>query len=205
MLFNRYPIVVFSTPRVGSTAISQFIRSKCSKNLEYFFEPDYLESSLKDFTNHFTKSKEFILKLHYYALEKYNSEIKDYICSNPEVFKIRLRRKDFINQVASLYTAHTRNLPLARENKKWHYIKGIDSIETTTNELIEIKEQRIKDVIQFLAKVNKDLNETSIEFDLDLYYEDIVQDLSNTTVFITPKPKNYDELIYKINSLYSAL
>lgn len=205
MLFNRYPIVVFSTPRVGSTAISQFIRSQCPKQLEYFFEPDYMESTLVEFTNYFTKNKEFILKLHYYTLEKYNTEIRDYICNSPEVFKIRLKRKNFVSQVASLYTAHTRNLSLARENKKWHYIKGVDSEETTTDEFIDIKDQRIKDVIKFLTKANKDLNETPIKFDLDLYYEDILKELSGTTVFVTPKPKNYDELVHRINSLYLDL
>ncbi len=199
MIFNRYPIIVFSTPRVGSTAVSQYIRSKCQPNLPYFFEPDYLDKTLLEFQEYFTNHKTFILKLHYYALQKYPKDIVEYICTSPDAFRIRLRRRNFVNQIASLYTAHTRNLPLPRENKKWHFVKGIDNVETTTNETIEIKDQRIKDIISFLNKVNSEINDSQINFDLDLYYEDICNEITNTTVFVAPKPKNYAELIETIN------
>ena len=187
---TKTPILILSTPRTGSTVLGSYIKSLYGKDIPYIVEPDYSgQAELNCFYKYFNNfSKQFILKCHYINLDRYDTDIINYLMN--ESFKIRIRRKDFVKQFASLYIAISRN-------KLWHFR---NTQELNLVDTIDIDITTIKQYIPYLKRANYELDRSLINFDLDLYYEDLPT-IDNTGYYITPKPANYDELLATIKEL----
>ena len=186
---TKTPILIISSPRTGSSVLGSYIQKLCSKDIRYFREPDYNGvQGMEEFYHYFSQSKDLILKFHYMHLDRYRTDITDYLLSN--AYKIRIRRRNFINQVASIYIAMARG-------KKWHFKKND---QLTLVDSIPIDLEIIKKYISYMASANDKLNSAPINFDLDLFYEDLPK-MTDDDYYIVPKPSNYDEILDTIAKL----
>jgi len=186
---NKTPILILSTPRTGSSVLGAYIKLLCNKDITYFQEPDYSgQEEIDKFQNYFNSSKDFILKCHFIHLDRYGTDVSKYLLDN--AYKIRIRRKDFVKQVASLYIAEARN-------NSWHFQnpEQLNLIDT-----VDINTAKIKQSILFLKYANYKLDRAPINFDLDLYYEDLPT-INDAGYYIAPKPSNYNELLDTIKNL----
>ena len=190
-MITKTPILILASPRTGSTVLGEYIKTLCNKNLRYFIEPEYEgPRAVKEFESFCKQSKEFIIKCHLVNLSKYDTSVSSYLLENS--FKIRIKRKNFVKQVASLYIAHKRNL-------KWHY----STHELGLVYLIPIDTLHIQKCIHYIANANEILDNAPYVFDMDLIYEDLPP-IYNNNYCITPKPKNYDKLLDVIQQLSGA-
>ena len=186
---TKTPILIISSPRTGSSVLGAYIQKLCNVDIRYFKEPDYNGvHEMEEFYHYFSQSKDFILKCHYIHLYRYRNDISDYLLSN--AYKIRIRRRNFINQVASIYIATARG-------KKWHFKKND---QLTLVDSIPIDLEIIKKYISYMASANDKLNSAPINFDLDLFYEDLPK-MTDDDYYIVLKPSNYDEILDTIAKL----
>ena len=186
---TKTPILILSSPRTGSTVLTAYIKSMCEKDIGYFQEPDYYgQLEIDKFKEYFNHSKNFILKCHFMYLHRYGTTVSEYLLDN--AYKIRIRRKDFVKQVASLYIARTRNNQFHYQNKE--ELNFVDTISINT--------RHINQYIMYLKTTNYKLDHASVNFDLDLYYEDLPA-INDAGFYIAPKPANYDELLDTITKL----
>jgi LPS sulfotransferase NodH len=180
---NKTPILILATPRTGSSVLGAYIKSVFKKDIPYFQEPDYSgQEEINEFRNYFNHSKDFILKCHFIHLDRYGTDISDYLLR--EAYKIRIRRKDFVKQVASLYIAEERN-------NYWHF-RNTEQLNLVDTVLIDTA--KIKQSISYLKYANYRLDCAPVNFDLDLYYEDLPI-INDAGYYIVPKPSNYNELL----------
>lgn len=185
---TKTPVLILSTPRTGSTVLGMYIKSICEHpDTLYWPEPDDT-GHLDKFLRYFKYSKYFILKTHYINLHRYGTDVVDYLLDEP--YKIRIRRKDFIKQIASLHTAIVRN--------KGYHFRDKDQLNLV--DTIPIDVEHIQTHIDYLKDANAMLDNAPINFDLDLYYEDLPE-INDSGFYITPKPSNYDELLDTIKKL----
>ena len=186
---NKTPIVIISSPRTGSTALGSYL-SKVFPNIKYFPEPDFTDKlDLIEFEKHFLLGNDFILKAHAFNFPNYNPEIVKLVCYTDLTYKIRIRRKDIAKQIASLYIAQERG-------EKYHFKYPSD-----LNDTISIDKIKILKCIDYIVNKNKILENSDIQFDLDLFYEDI--DIPDNNYYIVPKPTNYNNLYEIVKLLLS--
>ncbi len=186
---TKTPIIILSAPRTGSTVLGSYIQSMYDTEIKYFQEPDYIgQEEIDNFSNYSKESNNFIFKCQFMNLHRYDQDLIDHLLS--KAYKIRLRRKDFIKQVASLQIVYNRK-------QRWHYISK-DQLDL--NDTVPINIESIKRSITLLKEANSNLDNANINFDLDLYYEDLPK-INNAGFYITPKPLNYNELLDAIKSL----
>jgi LPS sulfotransferase NodH len=188
---TKTPVLILSTPRSGSTALGAYIKSLCKKDIYYFQEPDYYgQPEINNFKKYFysNPSKNFILKCHFINLHRYGTDVSPYLLDN--AYKIRIRRKDFVKQIASFYIAKKRD-------HRWHFenAEQLNFVDT-----IPINTLHIKQYITYIKDANYKLDHASVNFDLDLYYEDL-PDINDAGYYIAPKPDNYNELLATIQEL----
>lgn len=186
------PILLISSPRTGSTAVGDYLKKFCSDpNVKYFPEPDFFgKKSMDAFVNYVSLSKNFIVKIHVDCLEEYPRDIQNFLLSD-QTTKIRIRRRDHINQIASLYTSKYRK-------NTYHFFK--DTIESHVADTVPIDDYKNLDwVIGFIFRTNKMLDESTIPFDIDLYYEDLPV-MNDSKFLVVPKPINYNELLESIRN-----
>lgn len=194
--FTKFPILILSAPRTGSTVLSKYIKNKSDIPLEFFMEPttgnwapDKLDwqtnNVMEDFNRAFDNTDKIIVKDHIHTFKKHLPKNIEYLLSD-KTFKIRLRRRDFIEQIASRYIVWYR--------KEWHYNK--DTVDSIKYE-VAINSEIILKIAMIFKDINTELDNVQIKFDLDLYYEDIIldYDLEISSLVPTPKPSNYQELL----------
>jgi LPS sulfotransferase NodH len=186
---TKTPILILATPRTGSTVLGAYIKSLCKTDIPYFQEPDYLgQLEIDKFKEYFDQSKDFILKCHFIYLHRYGTDVSKYLLDN--AYKIRIRRKDFVKQVASFCIASERN-------NRWHFqnAEQLNFVDT-----IPINTSKIKQHIAFLKYANYKLDHAPVDFDLDLFYEDLPA-INDAGYYIAPKPSNYSKLLDTIKEL----
>jgi len=181
---NKFPVIILSSPRTGSTLLAQTIKSKYS-NLKLFVEPD-ASNAMNDFIDYSTNSNQYILKFHLKQFFKFPQHINKKIFNN-DAFLIRIRRKNELDQIVSNYIELYRNI--------WYY----DKDTTYKEEIIPIDLDSIKLSISTVRQYNNILNNLNIKYDLDLYYENLItgEDIHFTSG-ITPKPINHNQLYQAI-------
>ena len=185
---TKTPVLILSTPRTGSTVLGMYIKSICENtDIVYWSEPDDT-NDLSKFLKFFQYSKYFILKTHYINLHRYGTDVVDYLLN--ETYKIRIRRKDFVKQVASLHIAIVRNNGYHFRNKD-----QLNLVDTIPIDIAHIQKH-----IDYLKNANSLLDTAPVKFDLDLYYEDLPE-INDSGFYITPKPSNYSELLDTIKKL----
>jgi hypothetical protein len=187
---SKLPIVILSSPRTGSTLLMNLFNQNFinhNLNVQVFNEPDYSreqkmnKEKMKVFDYHSSVSNNYLLKCHYYRLKLYDQDMITRLLDSG--YKIRIRRRNIVNQIASLYVA-------VKRNKKFHYF------DKTYNDIspVEIVESEIDRQINFILEVNMELDNAPVDFDLDLWYEDLEIPHNFTTQIVTPKPCNYEEI-----------
>lgn len=167
---EKFPIIILSSPRTGSTSLGDFLSKKY--NIVYYCEPN---------GNFLPIKEEYILKFHARDLKKYPSQIISKIFKN-DCFLIRIRRRNLVSQIASNYVS----LKRGRWNYKSDTVLEPESMEID-NDLVDISIKTVK-------IYNQHLETLIVNYDMDLYYEDIILDIQATDYVITPKPLFYDEL-----------
>jgi hypothetical protein len=205
---NKLPIIIISSPRTGSNALVEYYER--TYKLAYFSEPDsnkaVIESELTDenwtpgelsienFLEFIKTSDMYVVKIQSSNLFAYYPEsyVKEMIAQR--AFKIKLQRRNFEEQVASLYLAWNRKI-----FKYSHQDDHLDGKEYSSE--IEIDHDEIDKYIDMLKIYNIDdfkrLEEMGMKFDAEVYYEDLGLIEAHSSI-ITPRPSNYDELLNEI-------
>ena len=186
---NKFPIIILSSPRTGSSFLSEIIASSYP-NLKLFSEPD--ANNLMDSFNEYSKnSNEYILKCHLFNLVKYPIVIKKIVTC--DAFLIKLRRRNVIEQMISHYVALIR--------RKWYY--DVHSAQTYRETTITIEDKIIEKAVRQINEFNEPAGLSNIKYDLEIYYEDFINnntDVYNTKSTITPKPINHNEIYQLIKT-----
>jgi hypothetical protein len=185
----RYPVVILSSFRSGSTALASHIHSKL-KDVLLFQEPDTNPNEFSRFEEAFDTTNKYVVKIHAYRLEKYPKRILDYLIYSNEPYKICIRRKNRIEQSLSLYVAFCRDT--------WSYQK-----EHLIEDIVPINYADIEKSIELLEQGVNDLNKVDTAFDTAIWYEDF--EFGELNVVKTPKPKNYEELYTAVTFVYNLL
>lgn len=183
----KTPLLILASPRSGSTALGKYFLNYFP-TASYIPEPDWIyhkPTVMKSFLDNIkTNNHNFIVKILFYRLKWfYDEDIKDFLLSSV-TSKIRLRRRDVVSQMASLYIAMYRNFT-------YHYF---DKNNLNQHDPIEIKDDQNMDwVIHEILTANKLLDNCDVKFDLELYYEDLPL-LDETGFNKTPLPENYVDI-----------
>lgn len=186
---TKRPIIILSTPRSGSSVLGSYIQSVIGREVPFYPEPNNTgKETMDEFRKTFNQSKDFILKSHYIDLHRYGPEISSHILD--EAYKVRIRRKDFFKQVASVYISVCRN--------RWHYHGNIDSL--AFEDALPIDIERFQRNIEHIKMCNNVLQNAPIKYDQDLYYEDLPM-MTGCGYQITPEPSNYDEILNTVKTL----
>lgn len=191
---NKRPIVVLSAPRTGSTALTAYIRKMSNdSSIQAFYEPDAVGGRMNEFLQVYNSdSKNFIVKTHLMNIERYSPEIANFFTTSDSVFRIRIQRKDLIKQIVSYYIAVSRG-------NKWHY-RNVNELDIVDN--ISIDNSMLQNHVKHIIRGNKILKESKINFDLNLFYEDLPE-MNNLSFYINPKPVNYQEIFDAVTKIVS--
>jgi len=189
---TRFPVIILSSPRTGSTILAHDIQeelNKQGKSFQMFNEP-ITGSQHDSFLS--CKNKDYILKIHANDLIKYPTHILDMI-KDRSCFLIRMRRRNIQDQILSWC--------IARQTNGWGYYNpfGIEQNLLDSNKtLIVSRDQIIKDV-HIIKKSNNELDEINVKFDLDLFYEDL--NFKSTHMIKASKPNNHEKIREVIKEL----
>lgn len=177
------PVMIVSSPRTGSTELANQIHNKF-KDARVFIEPDYDgEKKIKEFEEYSRDSNNFIIKIHASNFNRYDQSLLQRFITSPDVYRIRIKRRNIAKQIASYYIANY------GRSMTWHYFN-----HSTKPEYIEIDPSEMDNTIKTIKYCNKKLDSTQIDYHLDLVYEDILPFTDNKYI-ITPSPLNYDEIL----------
>jgi len=177
---NKLPLLVIASPRTGSSAVLEYF-SKLHGIKHIFNEPDG-RNEMKEFLDYALDNNNYSLKIQARHLHFYDSRIAEVITKSKDAFRIRIRRKDLVHQTASFYVSKTLN--------KWFYYTH----ENTESYSMIIDEAKIKNCADIIKRFNNDVAHFPVEFDLDLYYEDLPI-MPDNCYIKTPLPNNYDQII----------
>ena len=168
-------IIILANYRTGSTALCNWLSKKFNLfNLGEAFHPIGGKSVVSN--------KQYIIKImpdHIVPLNFVNYSNNAYV--------IGLKRKSLIHQVSSFY--------ISDKTRIWHYKKD----NLCNDYTIDIDPLGIEDQIRYILKMTQLYDNNILKKDLEIYYEDIVQEISNSEYKIYPKPRNYDELLSQIS------
>ena len=188
---TKRPIVIFSSARTGSTVLTANIcLTHGIDRFRSFHEPDKGSQDMAEFVDyyHSTASKNFILKVHLYHLDRYDAAITEFLTQSDSVFRIKLQRRDVIKQIASHYIGRVRK-------NKWRYLFENRSDDPCCyTDSVPVHASILKNSITQIVDQNRAFVDCPIKFDLELLYEDLPV-MHGTGDRITPKPANYQEII----------
>jgi LPS sulfotransferase NodH len=191
---DKFPIIILSSPRTGSTVLAEIL-SKKFPELELFIEPDSYDKKLEardsmdNFINYSKMSDQYILKCHLKYFIKYPTIFKKVIDHN--AFLIKIRRKNIIDQMVSMYIELIRH--------QWCY--NADIAEKYKDKIVPIENNIITKAVQQINEFNNPLRGLNIKYDLEIYYEDLINDINGiykTNSNMTPKPINHNEIYQAI-------
>ena len=189
---TRFPIIILSSPRTGSTVLAYDIQeelNKQGKSFQIFNEP-ITGSQHDSFLS--CKNKDYILKIHAHDLIKYPKHILDMI-ENRSCFLIRIRRKNIEDQILSWC--------IVNQTGGWAYFNpyGIKQYLLDSNKILIVSPVEIMNNISLIKKCNNELNEIDVKFDLDLFYEDL--NFKSIYLIKTPKSINHEKIRAVIKEL----
>jgi hypothetical protein len=191
---TKFPVVIFTSPRTGSTAFAHYLK-KQNPTKQYFIEPILDQNQMIEFTRVFNSTNDYIIKVMGETIVKPNWEVPQhpqYMIDkmlSAETYKIKLYRRNVIEQVASYYIGSIRNY--------WEYNED-NVLNFNVNDNIKIDLPKIQRAIRIIKYNNEVID--IIKADITLYYEDINY-FDNRTV-LTPKPHNYAELLRVVEHFY---
>lgn len=185
----KLPIVVVGTgPRCGSTPYVEMLSQQL--DLPAFYEPwtyriletnPVYRESYDDYVSMKNRTNRYIVKFWITDLEYRSPYLEDFKSG----YKILLRRKDLIGQIASCYIAETLN--------KFHTLIEEQEIPYRIN----ISSKEISILIRFLTR-SFFITENITIFDKHIYYEDIDFSTLKSNYKKTIQPSNIDEIRQEI-------
>lgn len=189
---NKLPILIISSPRTGSTILAHDIKESLhiqNINLEVYNEPLFSHEREMFLKSFYEKKENYILKTHAHDFLENYKFILDSVKNN-FYYLIRIRRKNIIEQIASNHIAGIKN--------GWGYYSKYTDKEKYNllkEESVELNIRQIKNNIKYIQDCNLATDNLDLNYNLDLFYEDI--DLTSNHMLVSPKPKNY-EILKKI-------
>jgi hypothetical protein len=182
---TKFPVFMLISARTGSTAFAGAIAKHY--DLVHYGEPESLPDRverIQQFSEFSKNSNRYLLKTNTFNMYTYYPRsLIDYYLTSDEVYKIRLRRRDRVAQMASNYIARHRKIWVYRDNQTY-------SISNT----VEIVESDMDRDISIINNCYRLYDNMDVKFDCDVYYEDLGF-VDNTDVLETPRPDNYDEIV----------
>jgi hypothetical protein len=191
---TKLPIVIYASPRTGCSVIGAILSSKFNA-MRYFNEPLGSNTDPTMFINHARSHKNYIIKTMAYdvfnsgviqGLQRLHPEIANDLQYNG--FKIRVRRKNLLDQLTSNY--------IARARDRWMYNRhtsDLQAIKEFSEEIIPITDHHIKQNIEIIKVRNHSIDNIPVDIDLDLWYEDF-DGIEDKNIFKTPQPANYHDI-----------
>ena len=101
-------------------------------------------------------------------------------------YNIKIIRKNKVEQLASVYLAEIRKT----------YTYNQLNVDMYTDEIIKIEKMRLARCLKRMHTNYLELENLKVLFDKVVIYEDYIYDSSSV---VTPKPKNYDDLLNLIS------
>lgn len=190
-MFNltKFPAVVFSSPRSGCTALADYLAT--TNNLKFFNE-----NVNSEFATYASTNNDYLLKVMMefvidgrFSEEQLPTWLKDRILSD-DVFKIRISRNSFIDQVASKYVARERDQYMYHRNS----VELYRSYELFP---VNISMPYLINDLRDMRKCNIGLKYYNTTYDLDLVYEELPY-FEEAECVKTLLPTNYNELKQEI-------
>lgn len=179
MNVTKFPVVIFASPRTGSTALGHHIHNQYPE-LKYFIEPNFSNTEMEDYLEYSKSNNNYIVKL----MASFNIYYPRTILSN-DVFKIKISRRNVVEQIASFY--------VARQKDIWDY----NQVNYNDSKDIVIELSEVRKCI-FMVMDERNILDR-ITTDIELFYEDFAE--FNSPTNITPKPSNYPLLLDTISKL----
>jgi hypothetical protein len=192
--FTKLPVIIYASPRTGCSVVGAILARKFNL-LKYFNEPLGRNIDPTTFINYARQHNTYIIKTMAYdvfesgvlqALQKNYPDIANDLQYNG--FKIRVRRKNLVDQLTSNY--------IARSRDRWMYNKhtsDLKIIQEFTEEIIPIDKHLIKKNIEIIKVRNYSIDNIPVDIDLDLWYEDFVG-VEDKHIIKTPQPANYNDI-----------
>jgi hypothetical protein len=186
---------MLSSPRTGSTVLGEILSKKFPK-VQLFLEPDSYrkklgaKDSMDGFTNYSNISNQYILKCHLINLNKYPPNLIEKVM-NHDAYLIKITRRNIMDQMVSTYIEMVRKL--------WYY--DMFTVKKYKDETIPIEGDMIETVVRIVKESNDSFNKIQINYDLEIYYEDLIKNINDTyktRSSITPKPINHNEIYQAI-------
>lgn len=173
---TKWPVVIFASPRTGSTALGYHLK-ELNPHVKLFIEPNFDRHAMHDYLEYSKNNNNYIVKLLGSSIPFYPKSI-----FADSMFKIKISRRNIVEQIASHYLARLRNI--------WIY----DNVDNKYAD-IAIDRANIQQSV-CMIKYDRDII-ASLDADIELVYEDIVQ--FNSPTYKTPLPANYHELVNAID------
>ena len=184
------PIVIIANYRTGSNAYGSMLAR--DHNFIPFLEPHLRQDALKEFqTVLSSNNNDFLLKIMPDQIEAHVAYKE--ILSN-DCYKIKMTRDDKVEQIVSLY--------VARQTDAW---TSYNSLLREKKYSVPINPGALMNVIEYILKMDKLLDNCGIDFDQSITYESIKESLiKNGNLLGHEKliaPINYEELKQYTNKL----
>ena len=189
----KYPLAIIATPRTGTNVYG----SKMSQEygLQYFSEPTLFlhnpNCSPKNILQ-FERLKEYVSKgikqfvLRIMGYQYFDTPIFQNIFEDNNCYKIKMIRKNQLEQIASFYIAKQRDVWWSGQE----YASQFD---------VDINKQIIKDIINDINIQKQTLDDLNLQYDEVISYEKMVTTLSPGLGFDKQlKPNNYADLLKEI-------
>lgn len=179
---DNKPIAIVCAQRTGSTALSDCLARQYNlTNFEEAFHPEYPQSAVD-----LSMQPRFLFNVKHDQIN--NSNFHQILNLYNQSFRIRLRRRDVVKQIASYYLLFVTKIP--------HYKN--QTPPASLNE-IDINMKQLSYCVQSIKKCNHGLDTWSHPVDADLFYEDL--NFENTVLHVYPKPSNYNVLIELVTKM----
>jgi hypothetical protein len=176
MLIKNKPIVILANYRTGSSVLAKKIAQ--DHNIPCFPEPAITKERREDFLKYYNTTKEYVVKFMPDQIDAF-VPYKELIDSN--CYKIKIIRKNTVEQIASYYIAKIRN--------KWWTTEE----ESETNYFVPIDKDLLNKSVEEILTVNQ-LLASYTKVDEEIVYEDLGI-LTGLDRKISMKPANLKQLL----------
>jgi hypothetical protein len=175
---DKKSILVWSSYRTGSTALCDYFSKLYGiKNLDEIFHCTNKPANYEKY-----KNINVVLKVMPDQVpEKYWQDLTS------QYNIVGLTRKSITNQIASFYVCHMTGT--------WHF----NRYSKTEEYLVDIDNEELENQCRYILKMNQLYKDLKPACDLELVYEDIIDDLQKTYFVVYKKPKNIEQIVDKIN------
>lgn len=176
-------IVVFANYRTGSTALCNWLSKTTGfANHDEAFHPNFLARKNID------PNKKFIVKImpDHVVPAEFENLIKN-------SFVIGLQRKNLAEQIASFY--------ICDQTHRWHQNK----YQKVLDYEVPIDDLQIEDQVRYILKMQLRYDKLPYDKNTEIFYEDITELLQQSSYAVYHKPKNYQDLIGRVEVLIGKL